>query len=205
MARRRNARKKRLPKKRSPLWWVAFITLPLVTVAGPIALAEAVSAIVDWRGWIAFLVDYWAEFVARPIQATANQIAGILHLPHVDSVIVDYVAFGSLLAGQKTRALAIFKHEIERLSDDAAILHLYPRNVVVTWLAAALLWPLIVVFDLGFLFPTSQDRLRARSHGIWVGDQPIRAENSYIRSSAFFALAPFTIFVALWVVNLAYY
>lgn len=169
--------------KRGFWWWLTAILAPVGVVSGPIAMMDMVSGVIEWNGPFEYLSNWWETYVGRHADAVVLYVARLLEVSPPPAWVTDYFTLGLLFAVSAARAVTL----IVRLSfggDEA-------EGLFILALALVALWPLVFSF---VLFATLR-------HYVWVVRGERRASHPPL---LILTLAPFLIFVALFVANLIY-
>lgn len=98
-----------LSRTRGIRWWLAAALAPIGIFGGPLALADLVAGLIEWKSWIAFLVHYWDVYVSDSVKAVLDWVAAQLALPRIPELVADYITVGLITAtgNFRTRALLV--------------------------------------------------------------------------------------------------
>lgn len=124
--------------KRGFLWWLTAITAPIGIFGGPIAIANMLSDVIEWKGWIAYLVSFWDENIADPFRTLIDFIAQRFSLPAPPAELVDYLILGILMAVSIQRALQLVGERRTLLGRISAVFF-----AILIWPAVAILMILV--------------------------------------------------------------
>jgi hypothetical protein len=177
-------------KDRGLLWWITAILAPVGVVGGPLAIADLVSGVIEWHGWIGFLVSFWEEKVSGPFGAVFGVIFDLLRLPRLSEAFVDYLTIGVLASSSFFRAATLF-YPFDQLNLGSAQRFksiVIPIFIAVSLPLWAVLWPILVfsilVTCIGAYWSTATTEERKIASAVLV-----------------YSLAPFAIFALLWALN----
>lgn len=153
------------PTDRGALWWATVILAPIGLFGGPIEIANMVSGIVQWRGPIGYLVNFWSENVSVHFANVFGVLTGLFHIPPLSDFVVSYLTLGILLCTSFLRAASMLGHRFSTLQLVAAIV------------PGIFMWP-------GAIISVAPGFLKKESRG-----------------PALLILAPFALFLVLFVIN----
>jgi hypothetical protein len=125
--------------KRGFLWWLTAITAPIGIFGGPLAIANMLSDVIRWKGWIAYLVSFWDENIAGPFRTVIAFVALRLSLPIPPAELVDYLILGVLMAVSIQRALQLVGERqsiLARLSSVFFSIIIWPAAIFALFIAA---------------------------------------------------------------------
>ncbi len=207
-------------------WWLVAIFAPVGIIGGPVALADLFAGIIRWRGPIPYLLAFWDENIGTPFAQLLAFIASLIHLPSPTEVISDYLTLSILLISSVVRASRLIPLELEdrlaamplppdirwrlQLRDVAADLARFGRVVML-----GILWPLGLLVLVGALILRLWRFVVAlfdNPHRWRVTDEQERKAERWVHratvyslreraANAFLTLAPFNLFLALFIAN----
>lgn len=150
---------------RSRLWWLSVILAPIGLFGGPIEIANMVSGVVQWRGPIGYLVNFWSANISVHFANVFGLLTGFFHIPPFSDFLVSYLTLGVLLCTSFLRAASMLGHKFSLLQLAAALV------------PGIVMWP-------GAIFSIAPAFLKRESRG-----------------AALLVLAPFALFIVLFVIN----
>jgi hypothetical protein len=215
------------PETRRISWWLTAALAPVGLLAGPFAIADLISGLIEWKGWIAFLIHYWDQNVSEPITRVLANLAETLALPRPPEFVSDYLTLGLIYAIGVARAHQLIEpYRIEReylwqrtriaIGKDAA-----PRSrrsnliQLATLVAAPIFWPVLLMREFAELpkrlsnYAKDPDYERTR-----LSDRQLNAESppefyAMMRLfrvggiiNAFLTILPFLVALSLFVINI---
>lgn len=160
-----------MERKHTIWWWLGWILAPLGIFGGPIAIANFSSDLIEWRGPIGYLVNWWDAKISGPFGLALNQLLTRYELPNLTEWMVDYTVIGWLLLWSAIRAGQTTLNPIKWYQTPLLIL------MIPFWIIQ---WPIFLIV---LLFQT------------------IRTDWDKGRFFALQALSPFGVFLVLWGVN----
>lgn len=107
--------------KRGIWWWGAAILTPIGILGGPVAGADLLAGIIEWRGPIPYILAFWHEHISAPIGTILGFLATVLALPQPSEFLADYITLSLLLAGSFIRVRRLM-HPTESLAESRTII-----------------------------------------------------------------------------------
>jgi hypothetical protein len=84
--------------EKSFAWWVQAIFAPVGVSCGTLALASMAQGMIEWRGPLSLIVNFWNIYIAPPFIVIATWLLEAVSLPPPPNWLVDYFIFGILIA-----------------------------------------------------------------------------------------------------------
>lgn len=152
-------------ENRGLLWWLSTILAPIGLFGGPIEIANMVSGVVQWRGPIGYLVNFWSQNISVHFANVFGLLTNVVDVPQLSDFVVSYLTLGILLCTSFLRAAAMLGHKFS------------PLQLVAAIVPGIFMWP-------GAIVSVAPAFLKKESRG-----------------PALLILAPFALFVVLFVIN----
>ncbi|HPI47605.1 MAG TPA: hypothetical protein PLH23_05005 [Hyphomonadaceae bacterium] len=172
-----------------PWWWFVFwILAPLGVLGGPLAIADLFAGVIEWHGWVGYLVSFWDENVSQPFGAVFGAIADFLHVPRFTEEFVDYIALGTLCITGMLRPFLLLEPKLITTKDwtlGGALWRFVGFCIVV------LIWPVPVAL---FLMMTGRELVEGLEAGL-------DGHLAGMVAAVAMAFGPFALFLALWAAN----
>lgn len=176
---------------RSVGWWIAAALAPVGIFGGPIAIANLFAGLIEWRGWIGYLVNFWDENISEPVHRIVGFLALHLNFPQPDEITINYGILGALFCSSMARASGLLKTGEETNDGRRGFGSIVTSALLGVFLFLA--WPLLAF---GFTAPIF------RRLGINIlSDDPVETMDTTDDTFAFLTLAPFLIFLGLFLAN----
>lgn len=116
-------------EKRGFLWWLSAILAPIGLFGGPVEIANMVSGVVEWRGPIGYLVNFWSENVSVHFANVFGLVTNLFNLPPLSDVVVSYLTLGVLFCTSMLRAATLMG------------IKLSPLMLIFALLPSVFIWP----------------------------------------------------------------
>lgn len=81
-----------------------MILTPIGILGGPIAGADLVSGVIEWKGFFPYLLAYWDIYVSAPLSRIVGAVAEFLNFPEPPETLIDYFTLSVLLVASFIRA-----------------------------------------------------------------------------------------------------
>jgi hypothetical protein len=81
-----------------------MILTPVGILGGPIAGADLVSGVIEWKGIFPYILAYWDIYVSAPLSRIVGAVAELLKFPEPPEILVDYFTLSVLLFASFFRA-----------------------------------------------------------------------------------------------------
>ena len=146
------------------IWWLSVVLAPIGLFGGPIEIANMVSGVVEWRGPIGYIVNFWSENVSVHFANVFGLVTNFFNIPPLSDLVVSYLTLGVLFCTSMLRAMTLLRRDVPPLM----LWLVLPTGVFA--------WP-VVFLQLGGLFEKKS------------------------RGATLLILAPFLLFVVLWLIN----
>ena len=185
------------PRKRRTLWWwFTAIVTPLGIVGGPLALADMLSGVIQWNGWIGFATAYWDLYVSEPFGVVIQYVAQLFGIASVPPFVSDYLALGVLYvaAGIRVSSLVFNRSnwaDVQFAEMGFFRLIAFNAFVCVGLTLAVLVWPYSAI-------RTCLDLLLHSRAALSVEHDPM-AKATFLGAAAH--MLPFALFAVLCLVN----
>ena len=114
------------------VWWLSAILAPIGLFGGPIEIANMVSGVVEWRGPIGYLVNFWSENISIHFANVFGLLTGLFSVPPLSDFVVSYLTLGILLCTSLLRAATLLGHRFS------------PLMIVLAVLPGIFTWPAVV-------------------------------------------------------------
>jgi hypothetical protein len=193
-------------QKRSFLWWVSAVLAPVGVIGGPLAIADMLAGAIEWNGWIGYTVAWWDENVGTPFGQVISALFAAWGWPELSETETGYLIIGILLSSSMMRAFVVLSlpsilHEIR---ENRGVINRL-ENIVFL-----ILWPVLPIMHIA-IWPLTTAALFASSFRsifrVLVRKRldPDPEIHEYELSNLkvdWLTLAPFTVFLSLWAINL---
>ncbi|MBC7769269.1 MAG: hypothetical protein H7124_10825 [Phycisphaerales bacterium] len=97
------------------IWWLSVILAPIGLFGGPIEIANMVSGVVEWRGPIGYLVNFWSENVSVHFANVFGLITNFFNIRPLSDIVVSYLTLGVLFISSTLRAIALMQIKLPPL------------------------------------------------------------------------------------------
>ncbi len=94
-------------------WWVDAVVKVAGFTLGPLALANLLSDVIEWKGFIAYAVSWWEVHITQTFSSVFNYVLNRFGMPNISNWLTDYLAFGVIYTAGAERARQITYHMVD--------------------------------------------------------------------------------------------